>query len=61
MISYKAVCRKHNFESASYKDERYAKRAASMHKTRVSGKHEVKIIEEYVPASAIEVKSIKPY
>jgi len=57
---YKAACSIHNYESRPYMNETYAIAAAVRHRKDVSGPHDLKIIEVYIPDDVIEIRSTKP-
>ncbi len=61
MILYKATCSNHNYESRLYANETSARAAASRHRRTVSGRHNLKIVEVYVPDNAVQIVSERDF
>ncbi len=61
MILYRAICTKHNFKSKLYQREIDAKRAATKHRNTTPPPHNIKILEVYIPDSAMQIQSEKDY
>ena len=57
MIYYKAICKSHDWESGLYLTRAAAIRIAKAHRNSASGAHNVAILEVYIPAGALEIRS----
>lgn len=60
MIYYKAVCRLHGWESSLFLTRASAISSARAHRNNVDGPHDISIMEVFIDANSLEIRSEMP-
>jgi len=57
MIYFKAVCKKHDWETGLYTSKASAIRSVQAHRRNVPEPHNIKLLQVYIPEDALQIKS----
>lgn len=57
MIYFKAVCSVHQWESSLFLTRSAAVRSARTHRNNSAGPHDISILEVYIPAASLQLRS----